>query len=233
MRTVVVGDIHGCYVELKDLISSLEENGKYNKDTDKLIFLGDYVDRGEDSRSVIKFIRDMQKNNSNVIALMGNHEDMLLHYINGVDDYWTFNGCEATIKSYSGFADQLTDDIAWMRTLPLYHEDEHFIYVHAGVDVNKPIDQQDKETLLWIRDSFVFNRKEYYKQVVFGHTPTMNLNGINKPIYTYANNIAMDTGCVYGGALSALIIEDGDVMEFYQVESYNEDEENDNEYMSV
>ena len=228
MRTIAIGDIHGCYNELKDLISSLEKNGKYNKDTDKLVFLGDYIDRGKDSRSVIKFIRDMQKNNSNVVALMGNHEDMLLGYVDGFDDHWIFNGYQETIQSYNGLKNQLHEDIAWMRGLPLYYEDEHFIYVHAGVDTNKPIDKQKKDTLLWVRDEFITDAKQYYKRVIFGHTPTIALNGECSPIYTFENNIAIDTACVYGGALSAIIINDGEVEEFYQV--YKEDEEDETGY---
>lgn len=228
MRTIVIGDIHGCYNELKELISSLENDGKYNKNTDKLIFLGDYIDRGKDSRSVIKLIRDMQKDNNNVIALMGNHEDMLLDYLEGVNDNWTLNGYEQTIESYRGFIDQFQDDIAWVENLPLYHEDEHFIYVHAGIDVNKPMNKQDRYVLLWVREEFIYNDKQYHKRIIFGHTPTIKLNKMCKPVYTIANNIAIDTACVFGGALSAIIINDGEVQEFYQV--YKEDDNDEEDY---
>ena len=217
MRTIVIGDIHGCYTELKNLISELKEGGKYNEKTDRLIFLGDYIDRGEDSRSVIEFIRKLQKNNGNVIALMGNHEDMLLDYLDSYNTNWLFNGYNETINSYDGFEKQFREDIEWMKTLPLYYEDEHFIYVHAGVDVNKPIEEQDRNTLLWIREPFIYNYKEYHKKVIFGHTPTISLNDKYKPLYTFAGNVDIDTGCVYGGALSALIIEDSEIKGFYQV----------------
>lgn len=226
MRTIAIGDIHGCYNELKNLISSLENSGKYNKDTDRIIFLGDYIDRGKDSKLVIEFIRNMQKNNNNVIALMGNHEDMLINYWRGIDDLWIFNGHHATIDSYNGNKKQLHDDIAWMRNLPLYYEDEHFIYVHAGVDVNKPIKKQNKDTLLWIREEFINSHKKYYKKVIFGHTPTIALNGMYNPVYTFTNNIAIDTGCVFGGALSAVIINDGKIEEFYQVDKEDEEDSN-------
>lgn len=217
MKTIVISDIHGCYKELKDLILSLDEDGEYNKDTDKLVFLGDYIDRGRDSRLVIEFIRNLQKNNSNVIALMGNHEDMYLNYRKGRDYSWTINGCEPTMKSYKGFEKQLESDVEWLENLPLYHEDDYFIYVHAGVDVNKPMEEQDRNTLLWTREEFIYNEKEYYKRVIFGHTPTVNLNGKWKPLQTFSGNIDIDTGCVYGGALSALIIEDDKVNRFYQI----------------
>ena len=218
MKTIVIGDVHGCYNELKELLLTLEVNNEYNKDTDKLIFLGDYIDRGKDSRLVIELIRSLQKDNDNVIALMGNHEDMLLGYINGNDVSWLYNGCETTIESYDGYKKQFEDDVIWMRTLPLYHEDEHFVYVHAGIDAYEPMSKQKKNTLLWVREPFIYNFKKYHKQVIFGHTPTMNLSGKCEPVRTSTNNLAIDTGCVYGGALTALIIEDDKIDGYYQVE---------------
>lgn len=223
MKTIVIGDIHGCYNELKDLLLTLEMEGVYNKNTDKLIFLGDYIDRGKDSRLVVEFVRSLQKNNDNVIALKGNHEDMLLDYYKGVDDCWTFNGCEETIESYRGYNEQFHDDVKWMRDLPLYHKDKHFVYVHAGIDVDKPLGQQNKHTLLWVREAFIYNAKKYHKKVVFGHTPTLSLNKTDKPVYTFAGNIAIDTGCVFGGSLTALIIENSEVKGFYQVEKEKEE----------
>ena len=218
MKTIVIGDTHGCYKELKELILTLEADGEYNKNTDKIVFLGDYIDRGEDSRLVIKFIRDMQKENENVIALMGNHEDMLLNYLYGNDATWTYNGNNATIDSYNGFKKQFYSDVKWMKNLPLYHEDEHFIYVHAGSDVSKPMKKQSKWTLLWTREPFIYNTEKYHKKVIFGHTPTFSLNRSDEPVYTFTGNLDIDTGCVYGGALTAVIIEDDEVKGFYQIE---------------
>jgi serine/threonine protein phosphatase 1 len=216
MRTIVVGDIHGCYNELVELITDLEDNGKYNKNTDRLIFLGDYIDRGEDSRKVIRFIRELQKDNDNVIALMGNHEKMCIDYFSNRDYMWEINGYYATLESYKGYG-ELADDVNWMEQLPLYYEDEYFVYAHAGVDVDKPLDKQTQYNLLWIRESFLFSTKPYNKRVVFGHTPSLSINDGDKPYYTYTNNIGIDTGCVFGGYLTALIIEDDKVKGFYQI----------------
>lgn len=217
MRTIVVGDIHGCYNELEELLLILETEGEYNKHTDKLVFLGDYIDRGDNSRLVIETIRNLQDGNDNVIALMGNHEDMLLDYYYRKDKSWTFNGYKKTMDSYKGHEEQFESDIQWIENLPLYHEDEHFIYVHAGVDVDKPLEEQDRNTLLWVREEFIYSEKKYHKKVIFGHTPTINLIFEHKPTYTLTDNIDIDTGCVYGGALTALIIEDDTVMGFYQI----------------
>lgn len=217
MRTIVIGDIHGCYDELKEMILTLEEEGEYQKDIDKLVFLGDYIDRGENSRLVIEFIQNLQKENDNVIALMGNHEDMLLNYIDNNNPDWEWNGYRSTIDSYEGFEKQFNRDVEWIRSLPLYHEDEHFVYVHAGIDPYKPMEKQNRNTLLWVREPFIYGTKKYHKQVIFGHTPTANLNEEWKPVRTYANNYDIDTGCVYGGALTAMILDNGKVDGFYQV----------------
>lgn len=222
MKTIVIGDTHGCYNELKALYATLRKNGVYNKRKDRLIFLGDYIDRGSDSRKVVGFIKNLQKHNKNVIALMGNHEDMFLNYLKGVDDSWTWNGSNATIESYKGYVKHFNNDIEWMKSLPLYYEDEHFIYVHAGIDVNKPMAEQSKHTLLWVREPFIYNHNEYHKRVIFGHTPTFNLNSDSKPVKTYNNNVDIDTGCVFGGALTALVIEDGEISGFYQQEKIKE-----------
>lgn len=222
MKTIVIGDVHGCYNELKALIKKLERSGEYNKEADKLVFLGDYIDRGKDSHKAVGFIRNLQKYNKNVVALMGNHEDMLLNYINGVDDSWTWNGHEATIESYKGYTKHFNNDIEWMRSLPLYYEDEHFIYVHAGINIDKPMEEQNKHTLLWVREPFIYNRDKYHKQVIFGHTPTFNLSGESEPVCTFNNDIAIDTGCVFGGALTALVIEGDEIVGFYQQEKIKE-----------
>lgn len=229
MRTIVIGDVHGCYNELKELIMTLETEGEYKKGIDKLVFLGDYIDRGSDSRLVIEFIKNLQKENDNVIALMGNHEDMLLDYLDYEGDNWLWNGYASTMDSYMGHDRQFREHVKWIRTLPLYHEDEHCIYVHAGIDPYKPMEEQDRFTLLWVREKFIYNAKKYHKKVIFGHTPTANLSEEWKPVKTYANNLDIDTGCVYGGALTALIIDDGETNGFYQVDKMNENEINSND----
>lgn len=215
MKTIVVGDIHGCYKELKQLIVDLKDNQEYNKDTDRLIFLGDYIDRGKDSRKVIQYIKELQEENDNVIALMGNHEKMCIEYITYNDNNWLNNGYQATLKSYGGYK-ELMKDIEWMKSLPLYYEDENYIYVHAGINPNKSLKDNSDYELLWQRESFLYNRAIFDKIVIFGHSPSLLVAQTDKPYKTFANNICIDTGCVFGGNLTALIIEDGEVVKFYQ-----------------
>lgn len=170
--------------------------------------------------SVIKFIRELQSD-GNVIALMGNHEDMLVDFVEYGYETWFLNGSDDTILSYNGNKDTFQNDIEWMKKLPLYYEDDNFVYVHAGIDVSVPMNKQKRNTLLWIREQFIYNENKFNKRIVFGHTPTLFLNNGDMPLYTKAGNICIDTGCVYGGRLTALIIEDGIEKEFYSIKKEN------------
>ena len=216
MRTVVIGDIHGCYHKLKSMLDHLLSEGKYTPGTDRLIFLGDYVDRGENPREVVRMVRNLQENYGNVIALMGNHEDMMIDYYYEKGYTWDLNGGEITRQSYIDHDDELRDDLDWMENLPLYFEDDNFSYVQAGVDVTKPLNEQYRDDLLWIRDEFLWSTKRYTKTIIFGHTPTQYCTGKTLPFYTPAGHIGIDTGCVYSGVLTALFIEDGRVQDYYQ-----------------
>ena len=156
-----------------------------------------------------------------MIALMGNHEDMLLNYLRG-DDTWLYNGYNATLESYKGCFDELQDDLDWMEKLPLYHEDDDFIYVHAGINPHIKMENQNRNTLLWTREQFYYAQDAESKRVIFGHTPTQLLTGEDKPVMI-DGNIDIDTGCVFGGGLTALMI-DGDVLEYLQVKGGNNNE---------
>ena len=217
MRTIVIGDVHGCYEELMVLMRKLKGENEYNEETDKLIFLGDYVDRGPDSKKVVDYVRELQKNNDKVIALCGNHEDMMIKFHANISKSWIYNGFEATIKSYKRNEEDIKDAVDWMITLPIYHEDDHFVYVHAGVVPGVPMGEQDPEDLLWTREEFIFNPKKHDKKVIFGHTPSLYVKNNHYPYSTEAENFCIDTGCVYGGRLTALIIEDDEIKKFIQV----------------
>ncbi len=227
MRTIVVGDIHGCHKEVKSLIRLLVEEGKYDPQCDKLIFIGDYIDRGDDPRLTVRYIRDLQdKYGDRVIPLKGNHEQMLLDFMNDESISWLFNGSGRTRLSYKGYENEFEEDKEWMDKLPLYYEDEHFIYVHAGVDKEKPLELQPHETLLWAREDFYCNPIAYEKPIIFGHTPTMYIENSHQPLWLNGSqDIAIDTGCVYGGKLTALIIEDDKILEYCQVDKIQDNRE--------
>ena len=218
-RTIVVGDIHGCYREAEALISGLQEKGKYIPETDRLIFIGDYIDRGDNPRLAVKYVRGLQeKYGDKVIALKGNHEDMMQDHLLCGDRNWTYNGNDPTLRSYQGHKEDFENDLLWIDSLPLYYEDDYFIYVHAGIDKDKPMDQQLDDTLLWARQEFYGDPRAYGKKVVFGHTPTLALGEGPTPLwFNDGNDIDIDTGCVFGGKLTALIIEKDQVVEYHQV----------------
>ena len=217
MKTIVIGDIHGCHKELTRMISDLKQKKMYDPKKDKLVFLGDYIDRGPDSKGVIKFIKNMQKTNKNVIALKGNHEDMLIDYLERcTDESWLFNGYQSTVLSY-GSVDTLINDMRWMQSLPVYHEDDHFIFVHAGINPLKKMYEQSESTMLWARDEFILDDRKCKKTVIFGHTPTELIDGSTRPYITKSGNVCIDTGCVFSGVLTAAIIDSGELIGYYQI----------------
>jgi serine/threonine protein phosphatase 1 len=227
-KIIVIGDIHGCYDEFIELLDAVKFNGK----TEKLILLGDYIDRGENSYKVIKKVQELQeKYPDNVIALRGNHEQMLIDACNSNFKYssewqtWRYNGGYGTMKSFEEAGTEVLAELEWFENLPLYYEDDSRIYVHAGINLSIPMTEQRPCTLLWVRESFLWDSQKYYKQVIFGHTPSFSMTKDDKPYETVGGHIGIDTGCVYGGALTALIIEDDKISRFIQIENELEETE--------
>jgi serine/threonine protein phosphatase 1 len=144
MSTYAIGDIHGCFETLNLLLETIN----YNIDSDKLILLGDYIDRGIDSIGVLDKIIELQKS-GDVIALMGNHEYDALQNNN-------------FIKYHK-----------WIQKLPLIYEDKKFIYVHAGLNPYNEYQNQSKQDLLNIRGKFIKTKNPFHKKIVFGHTPVV------------------------------------------------------------
>ena len=204
-RTFAIGDIHGCLDKLEDLIKLIDPGPK-----DSLIFLGDYVDRGESASEVIDYLIDLARRVP-CVFLRGNHEDMFITFLEFGSNKTIFfaNGGLKTIESYIK-PERFTGNDQVARSLPeahrdflsnlkLYHEDEGYIYVHAGIKPGNPMIEQDRYDLLWIRDEFIFSPTGMEKKVIFGHTP------FARPMVK-ADKIGIDTGAVYGGALTAIEI---------------------------
>jgi serine/threonine protein phosphatase 1 len=198
-RTIAIGDIHGDLASLDRLLSRLPELTS----NDTVVFLGDYCDRGPDSRGVIHRIRALQDSAPfRVVALRGNHEDTWVRAYSTPHHAFLLhknNGCLATWRSFNGLPpgplDQTLYDrdlrslldvqswfprdvIKWMRGLPTWFEDELAIYVHAGLDLEDgaflhPTHGREKP-LLWSRE-LEFFRRYRGKRVVFGHTRTRDL----------------------------------------------------------
>lgn len=205
-RLIALGDIHGCYYTMCDLFKRIE----YSSETDTLVFIGDYIDRGPHSMEVVDTIRRLQQQigRDKVICLKGNHEKFAIDNDGIIDALWAYNGGMQTLQSYADDYDKLKSHIAWFRSLPLYHETEDLIFCHAGLTHPKLKDNSEHD-LLWGREWMDFDDRPREKQVIFGHTPSEN----NRPYMTASGDICIDCGCVFDGNLCAFVkdIETGNV----------------------
>ena len=204
--TYAIGDIHGSLDKLKSLIAACEEDAAGREML--LVFLGDYIDRGPESAGVVRFVLGLQQDvPGRVIALKGNHEAWALAILDGTMPVgpWLLNGGMATLESY-GVAD--VEDLPrahldWMRSLRSTYDDGRRFFVHAGVDPQRPLGAQDESTLLWIREPFLDNERDYGRLVVHGHTPL----SAGKPELR-RNRLNLDTAAVFGGPLTAAVFDD-------------------------
>ncbi len=208
-RIFAIGDIHGCLDALEKLLKILPI--KWGKDL--VVFLGDYIDRGPDPKGVIEKVIELKRlYGDKIITLKGNHEWMFERFLKGIDvDIFLYNGGGSTLRSYynqSGRLEIPEEHLKFLKELKLYYETEHYIFVHAGLRPGKDLKDQQEEDLLWIRESFYYSNYRFPKTVIFGHTP------FSIPLIL-KDRIGIDTGCVYGGALTAIELP---YKEIYQIE---------------
>ena len=225
-RVYAVGDIHGCLEQLEALQEEIQRDAANSKAKRKvLIYLGDYVDRGPDSRGVIDRLISAPLEGFEVFHLLGNHEQFLLDFLRDseVMRIWLLNGGDETLRSFdvnpfvggakgiqTGLREALTSkEFRFLQSLRLSHGEGDYLFVHAGVRPGVALDEQDPHDLVWIRDEFLNSRANFGKIVVHGHSP-------RKKPEQRANRIGIDTGAVYGGPLTALVLE-GDQQEFIQI----------------
>ncbi len=185
-----VGDIHGHFAELTQLMETLTGEAGLRPETDTVVFLGDYVDGGPATRQVVEQLIGWQAAYPHWVFLKGNHEDLMLDALvhNGRtygDFYlWWNQGGRATAHSYlpadaSAYDRAImqpaefiaTDHLEWLNARPLWHEHDAYLFVHAGFRPPYHPDAQREEDLLWIREGFFGRRHNFGKPVVFGHTP--------------------------------------------------------------
>ncbi|UGA43023.1 serine/threonine protein phosphatase [Bradyrhizobium quebecense] len=203
--TYAIGDIHGCMVKLEELIRRCDNDAAGRPM--RYVFLGDYVDRGPDSRSVVPFLMELQRaHTGRDIFLKGNHEDLLVAAADSdfFEDRWLDNGGVETLESYgvTSAAELPEDHVHWLRKLPLFFDDSRRFFVHAGVHPDRPLDRQDEDDLLWIRKRFLLSEREYGRLIVHGHTPLASWRPDLR-----ANRLNLDTGAVFGGPLTAAVFE--------------------------
>lgn len=199
-KIYIIGDIHGCLEMLERLLDKID----WNPTNDRLIFLGDYIDRGKNSKGVIDLLLEISKSSSLVQFLIGNHENIFLEYLNtGRIMGFILNGGDATLESYrtaessGGGVDIPPEHVAFLRSLEHWIELDDYYVVHAGFRPGVDLERQSFEDLIWIRNAFIFSDYDFGKKVIFGHTP------FSKPLLM-ENKIGLDTGAVYGNKLTCL-----------------------------
>ncbi|MFS0726624.1 metallophosphoesterase family protein [Paenibacillus sp. 1P07SE] len=224
-RTIMISDIHGCLQPFQTLL----EQVNYGPGADRLILLGDYVDRGPHSKETVDLVMRLVQEHQ-AVALRGNHDQRLVDLSRCEDrsiyDKFLAYGGVQTLQSYCGLSpDEIDEDaldqarayinnhfnhhIAFLDSLPLYYEDEHHIYVHAGINP-RYLDwrEQPAHDFMYIRDEFHRSLPAADKLVVFGHTRTVELHDACDVWYG-VGKIGIDGGCAYGMQLNALIYDNG------------------------
>ncbi|MGD9034509.1 MAG: metallophosphoesterase [Desulfobacteraceae bacterium] len=211
-RLFIIGDIHGCLDPLRRMMDMID----WRPEEDGLIFLGDYIDRGLDSKGVVDYIIEISNSSPLVQCLMGNHENILLDFLSTGDPrLLLLNGGITTLESYQvedrGEEEALIppEHVAFFEDLFLYIELDDYYVVHAGFRPGVEIEKQATEDLIWIREPFIFSDHDFGKKVIFGHTP------LSEPL-VMDNKIGLDTGAVYGNKLTCLELPR---MKFYSVEA--------------
>lgn len=199
-RLIGISDIHGEYDKLSYLLEKI-----FPQKDDTIIFMGDYIDRGKKSREVVDKIISLQDVCS-CIYLIGSHEYAMLHA--NTDDYynylfWNYGG-DATAASYGGFDNIMNIHGSFFNSLKPYHIEGKYMFIHAGIRIGIPLEEQDLADMVYIRSEF-YNRKHNlpYK-IIFGHTE------FKEPL-VQEDKICIDTGCgKYKDApLTAIVIENG------------------------
>lgn len=222
-RIYAVGDVHG-YVNLLEklhtLINSDLEN--YPITNYKIIFLGDYIDRGPDSAGCIEYLIDLLADSDNVICLRGNHEAKLEHFLANpvavASSFFTYGGADCAtsygvdMAGYRGTRDEILQKCAGLvEKIPANHKAFYadltttislgdYMFTHAGVRPGVALDQQSEHDLIWIRSEFIPNQQLYEKVIVHGHTPAF-------PMEILPNRINVDTHAYYSGVLSCIVLQ--------------------------
>ncbi len=169
-RRFAISDIHGCLKTFKALLKKIEL-----KKEDDLFLLGDYIDRGKDSKGVIDLIRNLKEEGYRIHCLRGNHEQMMLdsRIYSGKEPFWLRNGGTDTISSFpNNFVSQ--DYFNWISTLPYYFEMHDYLLVHAGFNFKYRKPLEDRDAMIWIRNWYDELDKEWLNNriIIHGHTPT-------------------------------------------------------------
>ncbi|NMC41900.1 MAG: serine/threonine protein phosphatase [Bacteroidales bacterium] len=222
-RLFAIGDVHGCYKTLYELVFNRIRPEK----TDRLIMLGDYIDRGRMSREVIDLIMNLKEEGYDIVPLTGNHERMLLDSFDNPDNLplWLMNDGQTTLESFglddiSGLPEKYID---FFRSLNYFHREGNYLFVHAGFNDEAEDPFSDRESMIW-ESRFSYSNPVFANtRIIHGHRPKQ-LEYVRNMVSQNNQVIPIDTGCVYGSEmnrryLSALEI---NTMEIISVEKMDE-----------
>lgn len=204
-RVIATGDIHGCADALYALLEIVDP-----KADDLVVTLGDYVDRGPNTREVIDQILDLKKR-CRLISLVGNHELMMLDAIASPNstqfDFWLHCGGEETMVSYGGVSATIPEDhLVFLKSCQRHYEIDTHFFVHANYLYNVPLDQQPDDVLFWQHLNNVPLPHISGKTAVVGHTP--QLTG---EILDLEHVLCIDTFCFGSGWLTAYDVLSGEL----------------------
>lgn len=222
-RIYAIGDIHGELDMLKEAIAKIEQDGGPDA---RVVFIGDYVDRGPQSGGVIDYLISGLAAKKNWVCLLGNHDRMfglfMEEYPRGdlrlrIRYSWLHDrlGGKETLASYGVTVDD--EDfllnvhnsaraavpkahLEFLNSLPYFHQEGALLFVHAGIRPGVPFDQQDKDDLIWIREEFLEDTRQHPWLVVHGHTPVPAARH-------FGNRVNLDTGAGYGKSLTTAVFE--------------------------
>ena len=203
--TFAVGDIHGCLDKLNRVMGACEVHAGARPA--RYIFLGDYIDRGPQSRGVIEsLMRRQAAQLGTIVCLRGNHEQMAIdaHASEHAVPLWLANNGASTLRNYGG-GRIAPEHLNWLGALPFCHDDGLRFFVHAGVDLDVPLAEQEPEVMLWMREPFLTycDEVDYGRFIVHGHTPLPT--GVPD---LRQRRLNLDTAAVMGGPLSAAVFDD-------------------------
>ncbi len=207
MRIYAMSDIHGCRDKLERLMARCQADAK--DEPAQFVFLGDYIDRGPDSRGVLDYLIDLQHHRpGDVTCLCGNHEDMALNAIDDpsqIDQWVVHNGGDKALRSFGVTrpSEVPARYVDWMRALTTHHDDGARFFVHAGINPDRPLDRQDRHDMIWMREPFLSDPRDFGRFVVHGHTPRRD----GRPDLR-RNRVNIDTAAVLGGPLTAAVFHD-------------------------
>ncbi len=223
LRLYAIGDVHGCDAMLAAAHAAIAADLATRPINDhRIIHIGDYTDRGDDSAGVIARLAEMTATDRQVICLKGNHDALFAGFFTEPElrgPIWLDNGGDATLRSYGvtpsrslfgrfdyrRLSQLLAEAVpaahrAFLESLPLTARFGDYLFVHAGIRPGVPLADQDPQDLMWIREDFLWDGSDHGVVVVHGHTP------VTAP-EVLPNRIGIDTGAVYGGTLTCLVLE--------------------------